>query len=170
MIGRGTRNNETCHYPDRLPEGGKTEFKIIDFWENQFDREAEDVVPQTVPVLVRIFNTRLNTARLLLRKQDSEDFKRVVADLRKQINEIPLDSFSVKKVYPEIEEVWDDHFWQVLTQASLDFLRMRVGPLMRHVGDVDVAEATFTSKVERLKYQMCAKKVDPSLLESIAGL
>jgi type I restriction enzyme R subunit len=39
---------------------------------------------------------------------------------------------------------------------------------MRHVPDVDVAEATFTSKVERLKYQMLAKKVDPSLLESIS--
>lgn len=168
MIGRGTRSNETCQYPDRLPAGGKTEFKIIDFWENQFDREAEEVVPQTIPVLVRIFNTRLSTARLLLRKQGSEDFKRVVDDLRKQINEIPLDSFSVKKVYPGIEEVWDDRFWQFLTEASLDFLRTRVGPLMRHVGDVDVAEATFTSKVERLKYQMFAKKVDPSLLESIA--
>src|SRR6266446_3241814 len=168
MIGRGTRSNEACKYPDRLPEGGKTEFKIIDFWENQFDREAEDVVPQTVPVLVRIFNTRLNTARLLLRKQDSEDFKRVVADLRKQISEIPVDSFSVKKVYPEIEEVWNGHFWQFLTQASLDFLRVRVAPLMRHISDVDVAEATFTSKVERLKYQMFAKKIDPSLLESIA--
>src|SRR5207253_5670480 len=55
-----------------------------------------------------------------------------------------------------------------LTQASLDFLRMRVGPLMRHVPDVDVAEATFTSKVERLKYQMLARKVEPSLLESIS--
>lgn len=68
MIGRGTRNNETCRYHDRLPEGRKTGFKIIDFWENKFDREAEDVIPQTVPVLVRIFNTRLNTARLLLRE------------------------------------------------------------------------------------------------------
>jgi len=106
MIGRGTRNDETCRFHERLPEGRKTGFKIIDFWENKFDREAEDVIPQTVPVLVRIFNTRLNSARLLLRKQDSEDFKRVIADLRTQVSEIPLDSFAVKKVYPEIEEVW----------------------------------------------------------------
>jgi type I restriction enzyme R subunit len=168
MIGRGTRNNETCRFPDRLPDGKKTEFKIIDFWDNKFDREADDIVPQSVPVLVRIFNTRLNSARLLLRKQDSNDAKRVVTDLRKQIAEIPLDSFAVKKIYPEIEEVWSDQFWQFLTQASLDFLRMRVGPLMRHVPDVDVAEATFTSKVERLKYQMLANKVEPSLLESIS--
>jgi type I restriction enzyme, R subunit len=168
MIGRGTRNDEACRFHDRLPDGRKTEFKIIDFWENKFDKDADDIVPQTVPVLVRIFNTRLNSARLVLRSQESEDCKRLVKDLRSQINEIPLDSFAVKKVFPEIEEVWSDQFWQFLTQASLDFLRMRVGPLLRHVGNIDVADATFTSKVERLKYQMLAKKVDPSLLESIA--
>jgi type I restriction enzyme R subunit len=168
MIGRGTRNDEACRFHDRLPDGHKTEFKIIDFWENKFDKDAEEVVPQAVPVLVRIFNTRLSSAKLVLRNQDSEDFKRLAKDLRAQINEIPLDSFAVKKVFPEIEEVWRDQFWQFLTQASLDFLRMRVGPLLRHVGNIDVADATFTSKVERLKYQMLAKKVDPSLLESIA--
>lgn len=168
MIGRGTRNNEACHFPDRLPEGGKMEFKVIDFWENKFDKNVEEIVPQTVPVLVRIFNTRLNTLRLCLRQQDSEDCKRAVADVRAQIAQIPLDSFAVKKVYAEIEEVWGDHFWQYLTQASLDFLRMRVGPLLRHVADVDVAEATFTSKVERLRYQVLTNKVQPDLLESIA--
>jgi type I restriction enzyme, R subunit len=36
MIGRGTRSHETCKYFDRLPNGRKTEFKIIDFWENEF--------------------------------------------------------------------------------------------------------------------------------------
>jgi type I restriction enzyme R subunit len=121
MIGRGTRSNETCLFPDRLPDGRKTGFKIIDFWENKFDRDAEEVVPQTVPVLVRIFNTRLNSARLLLRDQSSEDFKRVAADLRNQISQIPLDSFAVKKVFPEVEEAWQDSFWQFLTQASLNF-------------------------------------------------
>jgi len=168
MIGRGTRNNEACHFPDRLPDSGKTEFKIIDFWENKFDKNAEEIVPQTVPVLVRIFNTRLNSLRLCLSQQDSDDCKRAVSDVRAQIAQIPLDSFAVKKLYAEIEEVWGDHFWQYLTQASLDFLRMRVGPLLRHVADVDVAEATFTSKVERLRYQLLTKKVQPDLLESIA--
>ena len=42
MIGRGTRNHEACRYYDRLPDGHKTEFKIIDFWDNQFDKQTED--------------------------------------------------------------------------------------------------------------------------------
>ena len=45
------------------------------------------------------------------------------------------------------------------SRFALDFLRMRVGPLLRHVADVDVAEATFTSKLERLRYQVLANKV-----------
>lgn len=158
MIGRGTRSHETCRFTHLLPTGIKTEFKIIDFWENNFDKEAEETVPQPVPVLVRIFNTRLNMLKLQLRDQSAEDCQQVIADLRAQIAEIPLDSFSVKKVYPQIEEAWSDTFWRFLAPANIDFLRMRVGPLLRHVANVDVAEATFTSKVERLKYQILTNK------------
>lgn len=47
MIGRGTRNDEACRFHDRLPDGRKSEFKIIDFWENKFDKDADDIVPQS---------------------------------------------------------------------------------------------------------------------------
>lgn len=50
MIGRGTRNDETCKYRDRLPEGRKDKFLIIDFWQNQFDRDpSEEVVTRNCP-------------------------------------------------------------------------------------------------------------------------
>ena len=168
MIGRGTRNQEACKYFDRLPNGRKTEFKIIDFWENEFDKDAEDVVAQTVPVLVRIFNTRLNILKLYLKNQDSEDCQRVIADLQTQIKQIPLDTFAVRRIYPQIEEAWNDSFWRFISPSSLDFLRTKVGPLMRYVPDVDVAAATFTNKVERLKYQILTGKVQPDTLQSIA--
>lgn len=167
MIGRGTRNQEACKYLDRLPEGRKKDFKIIDFWENEFDKQAEDVVVQTVPVLVRIFNTRLNILKLYLKQQDSDDCKRVVTDLRAQMAQIPLDSFAVRRVYPQIEEAWKDSFWRFVSAANIEFLRLKVGPLLRYVPDVDVAAATFTSKVERLKYQILTEKVRPDTLESI---
>ena len=167
MIGRGTRNHEACKYFDRLPEGRKTEFKIIDFWENEFDKKAEDVPVQTVPVLVRIFNTRLNILNLYLKRQDSEDCKRVVADLRAQVAQIPLDSFAVRREYPKIEEAWKDSFWRFLSPSNIEFLKFKVGPLLRYVPDVDVAAATFTSKLERLKYQILTDKVRPDTLESI---
>src|SRR3970282_2160804 len=37
MIGRGTRNHQACKFFDRLPEGRKTEFKIVDFCQNHFN-------------------------------------------------------------------------------------------------------------------------------------
>ena len=46
MIGRGTRNQEACNYFDRLPDGKKTEFKIIDFWQNDFNKKADDKPPK----------------------------------------------------------------------------------------------------------------------------
>ena len=52
MIGRGTRSQAACTFFDRLPEGGKKEFLIIDFWENDFSKQAVDVVVTSVPVLV----------------------------------------------------------------------------------------------------------------------
>lgn len=168
MIGRGTRNDEACQYRDRLPDGRKTEFKIIDFWENEFDKEAEETVKQSVPVLVTIFNTRLNILRLHLKQQGTVDCERIIADLRSQLEQIPLDSYAVKRVYPQIEEAWIDSFWRFMTPQKLDFLRLKVGPLLRYVPDVDIAEATFTSKVERLKYQVLTNKVQPSTVESIA--
>src|SRR5438034_4395415 len=49
MIGRGTRSNEACTYFDRLPDGHKTEFLIIDFWENDFNRSADEEIAQSLP-------------------------------------------------------------------------------------------------------------------------
>ena len=167
MIGRGTRNDEACKFKDRLPNGRKTEFKIIDFWENEFDKKAEETTKQSVPVLVTIFNTRLNILRLYLRRQDSEEAKITVANLREMIAQIPLDSYQVKKVYPQIEEVWKDSYWKFLGQSKLDFLRLRIAPLLRYVANVDVSAMTFTSKVERLKYQVLIQKVQQGTLESI---
>src|SRR5205814_2389571 len=59
MIGRGTRSHQACRFFDRLPDGRKTEFKVIDFWQNDFNKQADDRVPAEVPVLVSIFNIRL---------------------------------------------------------------------------------------------------------------
>ncbi|MDQ6643831.1 MAG: DEAD/DEAH box helicase family protein, partial [Chloroflexota bacterium] len=59
MIGRGTRPDAACHFHDRLPNGHKSEFLIIDFWENDFERAAEEEVASNTPVLCTVFNTRL---------------------------------------------------------------------------------------------------------------
>jgi len=168
MIGRGTRSHAACHYFDRLPDGCKREFLVIDFWENDFNKSAEEEVAQSVPVLVSIFNTRLRLLEHYLSDQGSAECRRTLADVRAQIALIPVDSFSVKKMLPQVQAAWEESFWKYLTEDKLEFLKLRVGPLLRFAPGVDVQAATFTSKVERLKLQILTNKDTAGSVASIA--
>jgi type I restriction enzyme R subunit len=168
MIGRGTRCHATCKHPERLPDGHKTGFLIIDFWENEFNKPPEEVVAQSLPVLVTIFNTRLKLLAHYLDDQESPEAQQIIADLRAQVARIPTESFSVKKVFHQVKEAWSDEFWHYLTEAKLDLLKNHVGPLLRYAPDVDVKAETFTSKVERLKLQMATGKDASATARSIA--
>lgn len=168
MVGRGTRNQAACRFYDRLPDGKKTEFKIIDFWQNDFNKKADDKVPAEIPVLVSIFNTRLKLLESQLPDHASDVFRQTVTDLRQMMNRIPQDSFPVRKVWNEIEQAWRDDFWKLITPAKMEFLRIKVGPLLRFAAGVDVAAETFTSKVERLRLQIIKHSPSPQLLQSIA--
>ncbi|MGQ0601708.1 MAG: type I restriction endonuclease subunit R [Anaerolineales bacterium] len=165
MIGRGTRSQEACLYLDRLPEGRKKEFLIIDFWENEFNKAPEKEIAQSLPVLVSLFNTRLNLLEQWLDDPYSDEFKRTVADLRAQVALLPTDSLTIRKVLPDIEMAWHDDFWRYVTQEKVDFLRLRVGPLLRYATCSDVPAVTFTSKIERLKLQIATHR-DPSTTAS----
>src|SRR5690349_20599586 len=69
---------------------------------------------------------------------------------------------------PTIGRAWDDAFWQRLTADKLTFLRMQVAPLLRYAPGGDVAAATFTSKVERLKLQIASGKDATATARDIA--
>jgi type I restriction enzyme R subunit len=168
MIGRGTRNQEACKYFDRLAGGKKTEFKIIDFWQNDFNKKADDKPAVDIPVLVSLFNTRLKILERHLPDHTAEAFRQTVSDIRAMITRIPRDSFPVKKVWTQIASAWDDDFWTLITSIKLDFLRLQVAPLLRFAPDVDVAGETFTHKLERLKLQILQTTPSPQLLQSIA--
>jgi len=165
MIGRGTRSHAACHFPERLPNGRKSEFLILDFWDNDFDKSASEELAQSLPVLVSLFNNRLKL--LDLRDQFGDDGARVIADLRALIAQIPLDSFLVKRVLPELREAWEDRFWQYLSADRLDFLRLKVAPLLRYAPGVDVAGTTFTNKLERLKFQVLSGTPSEETVASI---
>jgi type I restriction enzyme, R subunit len=167
MIGRGTRNQQACKYLDRLPDGKKTEFKIIDFWQNDFNKKADDKPPTDMPVLVSVFNTRLKILERHLPDHTSEAFRQAITDLRTMMARVPRDSFPVKKVWLQVAQAWEDDFWTFITPSKLDFLRLHVAPLLRFAADVDVAAETFTHKVERLKLQIIQAAPSPQLLQSI---
>lgn len=172
MIGRGTRHESTCTHLEWLPNGEKKDFLIIDFWENDFNQPADKAVAQSLPVLVTLFNTRLDQLAEYLHNQQHAAPRghpqSVVAKLRGQLALIPVDSFSVRRIYPEIQHVWEESFWLYLTQDKLDFLRLKVGPLLRYAPPTDVEAATFTSKVERLKLQILTGRTTTSTVQSIA--
>lgn len=171
MIGRGTRNQETCKRLDWLPNGRKDDFLIVDFWENDFSKTPQPEVAQSLPVLVNLFNTRL----ALLEKTTGAANAiidavraRAVDDLRGMIERIPRDAFAVKRILPQIEQVWTEEFWRYLPPARLAFLRLQVGPLLRYAADVDVPAATFTHKVERLKLQLLTNQPAATTAQAIA--
>lgn len=168
MIGRGTRVQAACRHLEWLPNFEKKNFLIIDFWENNFNRDAKEVVDPSTPVLVTIFNTRLRLLETWLKDQKDPDCQTVIADLREQIQQIPRDSFTIRKHLPEIEEAWTDAFWQYLIPVKLELLRLKVAPHLRLVPGVDVAAATFISKVERLKLLKRTGKDTAPTIQSIA--
>jgi len=167
MIGRGTRVQAACRNLSLLPNFEKKDFLIIDFWENNFSRDAKEVVDQSTPVLVTIFNTRLKLLETYLKDQKDPDCKTVIADLREQIQQIPTDSFTIRKHMPEIEEAWTDAFWDYLIPSKIEFLKLKVAPHLRLVPGVDVAAATFISKVERLKLLKRTGKEASGTIQSI---
>ncbi len=167
MIGRGTRVQAACRNLALLPNFEKKDFLIIDFWENNFSRDAKEVVDQSTPVLVTIFNTRLKLLETYLKDQKDPDCKQVISDLRGQIQQIPTDSFTIRKHMPEIEEAWTDAFWDYLIPSKIEFLKLKVAPHLRLVPGVDVAAATFISKVERLKLLKRTGKEASGTIQSI---
>jgi type I restriction enzyme R subunit len=120
-----------------------------------------------VPVLVTIFNTRLMKLNYFLDDQQSEDAQRIIKDLRADIGRIPLKSFSVKKAFKEVRDAWEDDFWRLVTSEKLEFLRLKVAPLLRFVPFVRPAEAFFASKMERLGLGYLQKKPLTTLIDSI---
>lgn len=173
MIGRGTRNDAACKYRDRLPEGGKTGFLILDFWENDFDRRVEKAPPPTLAVNIRIFNTRLSQLERLLGRQGEPLTQGIVSRVREQLSTLPLDSFAVKRHLFEIEATFEDAFWSHLTPDKLSFLRGKVGPLLRFVPTDDVEAQTFTGKLEGLKLEKLGGKKSAqleSIVEDVARI
>ena len=168
MIGRGTRSQQACKYLDRLPEGKKTEFKIIDFWQNDFNKKADDKPSVDIPVLVSLFNTRLKILESHLPDHTAESCRQTMTDLRTMMARVPRDSFPVKKVWLQVAPAWEDDFWTLITPGKADFLRLHVAPLLRFAAEVDVAAETFTHKIERLKLQILQTTPSPKLLQSIA--
>ena len=168
MIGRGTRSQAACRRLELLPNFEKKEFLIIDFWDNNFSRDAKEAPDNTTPVMVRVFNTRLNLLETYLDDQQNPECRNVIKDLRGMLARIPTGSLLVRRAMPEIEDAWQDGFWNYLFAGSIKKLRERVGPHLRYAADVDVSAETFINKMERLKLARRSGQEAHEIAQSIA--
>jgi len=166
MIGRGTRNHEACGFYDLLPNGKKENFLIIDYWEN-FEKVKIDDTNRQIPIRVIIFNTRLAKLQLFLGDQENSDVKRIIKNLRSDIANIPLESFSVKKVFKEVKDAWRNDFWNYITRDKIEFLKLKIAPLLRFVPGINNDEAFFINKMERAGLYFLQRKDLTTLIESV---
>ncbi|HEY5124577.1 MAG TPA: DEAD/DEAH box helicase family protein [Ignavibacteria bacterium] len=170
MIGRGTRHFSTCERIEWLPERKKDYFLIVDYWENFEHFEMmppDDEGKRQIPVYITIFHTRLNKLAHVITNQESDDAKSIICELRNQISKIPLESFTVRQVYREISDAWENDYWNYITPEKISFLRMKVAPLLRFVAGLNPPELFFTSKMERSGLLHIEKKELVSIIESI---
>lgn len=151
MLGRGTRNHDACEYYDRLPNGHKDRFLVMDFWQNDFKREAGEPPPAQKPLLVMVFLARLRLLEHLRKETDSPVLQRAVDELRDMVAMIPTDHFEVRPHLYELEPAFDDDFWLYITPKNIKFLRTTVAPLLRHANIEDVDAWKFIRRVESLK-------------------
>ncbi len=91
MIGRGTRPDFTCKYKDRLPDGEKDHFMIIDHWNNfqYFNLNPEgkkEYLSASLPV--RHFKTNLKKMKHFLWIEDEQYIEKIKSELENMSNDL----------------------------------------------------------------------------------
>ncbi len=153
MIGRGTRSDNACKHKDWLPDGKKVYFKVFDFWDNfeYWDMHPEgDQKESGEAITNRIFLTRLRQLEHCLNAGEVEKADGIKKKLLDDIVSLPKDSVSVRESLKDIEKALSPKLWDNVGLDPVEFLKKKITPLMRFRQDVNLNEASFTLKCEKL--------------------
>jgi type I restriction enzyme R subunit len=175
MIGRGTRNDQTCTHKDWLPSKKKEEFLIFDCW-NVFDwfdihpegREAEP--SEAVPA--KIFLIRLRQLSYFQKTNDAKNSEKVKEKIINDVNSLPLNSVAIREHLREVELARSPKIWDMVGLDPMEFLKTKIAPLLRYKQNVESNEASFTQKCEQLSLAILtqnAAEID-RLKEAIAEM
>lgn len=149
MIGRGTRNDETCKHKEWLPSGKKENFLIFDCWNNfeWFNIHPKGREPSSsIALPSRIFLVRLNQYKILKSKKEGEE---VLERIKNDISVLPKDAISIREKRREIEMAMSDKIWKNIGMNGFEFLKTQITPLMRFK-EINLDTESFVLKVERL--------------------
>ena len=160
MIGRGTRNDETCKHRDWLPGGRKENFLIFDCWNNfdWFNIHPKGREPsQSIALPSRVFLLRILQYKILKDKKDGEE---VLERIKNDINSLPKNTISIREKRREIEMALSERLWKNIGLNGFEFLKTQITPLMRFKQDVNLNVESFVLKVERLGLAILNKNED----------
>lgn len=153
MLGRGTRADQTCKNRDWLPNGKKEYFKVFDFWRNfeYWDMHPDGDYQQSQEAITnRIFMVRLKQLDHFRKIGAEEGVEEVKARLLEDIKSLPRDSVSVRESLREVEKALSPRLWESVGLDPVKFLKEKITPLMKFKPDVNLNEASFTLRCERL--------------------
>jgi len=153
MLGRGTRADQTCKHLDWLPNGKKEYFKVFDFWRNfeYWDMHPDGDYQQSQEAITnRIFMVRLKQLDHFRKIGAEEGEQAVKARLLEDVRSLPRDSVSVRESLREVEKALSPRLWESVGLDPVNFLKEKITPLMKFKPDVNLNEATFTLRCERL--------------------
>ena len=174
MIGRGTRPDQACKYRDRLPEGGKDHFLIIDHWKNfeYFNMKPEgkkEYLSEALPV--KLFKTKLKKLKHFLFVDEKQNADEIKSELAEMINTLPKDNISIKENRRKIEHVFKDNFWDNVAEDPIEHLENQVAPLLKHQSDIDVDKMSFQLKTQQIGLAILTgnEKTKTRLQNSIAN-
>ena len=153
MLGRGTRADQTCKNRDWLPNRKKEYFKVFDFWRNfeYWDMHPDGDHQQSQEAITnRIFMVRLKQLDHFRKSGAEKDVEEVKARLLEEIRSLPRDSVSVRESLREVEKALSPRLWESVGLDPVKFLKEKITPLMKFKPDVNLNEASFILRCERL--------------------
>lgn len=153
MLGRGTRADQVCDHKEWLPNGKKEYFKVFDFWNNfeYWDMHPEgDVTESGEAITSRIFLVRLQQLEYFLNAGDAEGVNRIKKKIVDDVESLPKDSVTIREHLKDVEKAVSPGLWDNVGLKPVEFLKTKITPLMKFKQDVNLNEASFTLKCERL--------------------
>ncbi len=153
MLGRGTRADQTCKHRDWLPNGKKEYFKVFDFWRNfeYWDMHPDGDYQQSQEAITnRIFMVRLKQLDHFRKSGAEVGVQTIKAKVLEDIRSLPKDSVSVRESLREVEKALSPRLWESVGLDPVKFLKEKITPLMKFKPDVNLNEASFTLRCERL--------------------
>lgn len=160
MVGRGTRNRNSCKHPEWLPEREKNDFMIFDFTiggHSNVKYHNFTISQERTPhkdVITRIFENRVE----LLKKPLDENQKRIVSEkIMYDIKALGEDSFIVREKIPVINMIRDNSF---NLEQYVSELMKEISPLMILNQGVNANVSSFILQAEKLFGMVLERKRD----------